>query len=118
MENTLQVKRESGPVRSLMSSFNRAVHNRGSARGFANLDLAFGSDPESRCRQRVCVDMRHANEAIIHERFPVPTVEELLYDLILSLLWEMACFRKTVTVGPKTPIYILKVLFVVCHKTH
>ena len=30
---------------------------------------------------RVCVDMRRANEAIIRERLPIPTVEELLNDL-------------------------------------
>ena len=30
---------------------------------------------------RVCVDMRRANEAIICERHPIPTVEELLHDM-------------------------------------
>ena len=30
---------------------------------------------------RACVDMRCANEAIIREGFPIPTVEELLYHL-------------------------------------
>ena len=30
---------------------------------------------------RVCVDMRRANEAIVRERHPIPTVEEILYDL-------------------------------------
>ena len=30
---------------------------------------------------RVCVDMRRANEAIVRERHPIPTIEEVLYDL-------------------------------------
>ena len=30
---------------------------------------------------RVCVDMRRANEAIVRELHPIPTVEELLHDL-------------------------------------
>ena len=30
---------------------------------------------------RVCVDMRRANKAIIRERHPIPTIEEVLYDL-------------------------------------
>ena len=29
---------------------------------------------------RVCVDMRRANEAIVRERHPIPTIEEVLYD--------------------------------------
>ena len=35
---------------------------------------------------RVCMDMRRANEAIIRERHPIPTVEELLHDLNGSTL--------------------------------
>jgi hypothetical protein len=30
---------------------------------------------------RICVDMRRANEAIIRERHPIPTIEEVLYDM-------------------------------------
>ena len=30
---------------------------------------------------RVCVDMRRANEAIVRERHPIPSVEELLHRL-------------------------------------
>ena len=30
---------------------------------------------------RVCMDMHRTNEAIVRERHPIPTVEELLYDL-------------------------------------
>ncbi len=30
---------------------------------------------------RICVDMRRANEAIIRERHPIPTIEDLLYQL-------------------------------------
>ena len=30
---------------------------------------------------RVCVDMRRANEATERERHPIPTIEEILYDL-------------------------------------
>ncbi len=36
---------------------------------------------------RVCVDMRRANEAIIRERHPIPTVEELLHDLNSSTVF-------------------------------
>ena len=37
--------------------------------------------PKSDGDIRVCVDMHRANEAIIHERHPIPTVQELLHDL-------------------------------------
>ena len=30
---------------------------------------------------RICVDMRRANEAIVRERHPIPTIEEVLQDL-------------------------------------
>jgi hypothetical protein len=30
---------------------------------------------------RVCIDMRKANEAIARERHPIPTIEDILYDL-------------------------------------
>ena len=30
---------------------------------------------------RECIDMRRANKAIVRERHPIPTIEEILYDL-------------------------------------
>ena len=37
--------------------------------------------PKSDGDIRIFVDMRRANEAIVRERHPIPTIEEVLYDL-------------------------------------
>ena len=37
--------------------------------------------PKSDGDVRICVDMRRANQAIIRERQPIPTIEEVLQDL-------------------------------------
>ena len=37
--------------------------------------------PKSNGDVRLCVDMRRANEAVVRERYPIPTVEEVLVDL-------------------------------------
>ena len=43
----------------------------------------------------VCVDLRHANEAIVRERHPMPTVEDLLHDIngsiMFSNVWFVMC---------------------------
>ena len=36
---------------------------------------------------RICIDMRRANKAIVRERHPIPTIEEVLYDLNGSSLF-------------------------------
>ena len=36
---------------------------------------------------RICVDMRRANEAIVRERHPIPTIEEVLQDLSGSMVF-------------------------------
>ena len=55
---------------------------------------------------RVCVDMRRANEAIIPERHPIPTVEGFLHDLYgstvfskIDLKWVFIRFCSARTVG-------------------
>lgn len=30
---------------------------------------------------RICVDMRRVNEAVVHERYPIPTIDEILEDM-------------------------------------
>ena len=37
--------------------------------------------PKSRGDIRICIDMRKANEAIIRERHPIPTIEEVLFQM-------------------------------------
>ncbi|CAB4019152.1 Retrovirus-related Pol poly from transposon, partial [Paramuricea clavata] len=51
--------------------------------------------PKPNGEVRICVDMRRVNTAVIRERYPIPTVEEILQDLTgacvfskLDLRWE------------------------------
>ena len=37
--------------------------------------------PKSDGDIRLCLDMRRANEAVVRERFPIPTVDEILHDM-------------------------------------
>jgi hypothetical protein len=37
--------------------------------------------PKKNSEIRLCIDMRRANEAVVRERYPIPTVEEILQDL-------------------------------------
>mgnify|MGYP001794878679 FL=1 len=37
--------------------------------------------PKKDGKIRLCIDMRRANEAIVRHQYPVPTVEELIYDM-------------------------------------
>ena len=41
----------------------------------------------------VCVGMRHANEAIISERYPIPTVDEILQSLNSSTVFSKLDLR-------------------------
>ena len=38
---------------------------------------------------RVCVNIRQANEEIVNERHPIPTIEEVLYDLNGATVFSM-----------------------------
>ena len=42
---------------------------------------------------RICVDMGRANEAIIRERHPIPTIDEILYDLNGSIVFSKLDLR-------------------------
>ena len=37
--------------------------------------------PKNNKEVRICVDMRRANEAVLREHFPIPTVDEILEDM-------------------------------------
>ena len=43
--------------------------------------------PKQNDEIRLCVDMRRANEAIIRERYPIPTVDEVLQNLNQSAVF-------------------------------
>ena len=45
------------------------------------MGVSVGSSPKSDGDIHICVDMRRANKAIARERHPIPTIEEVLYDL-------------------------------------
>ena len=48
--------------------------------------------PKCNSEVRMCIDMRQANKAIIRERYPIPTVQEMLVEMngakvFLSVSW-------------------------------
>lgn len=42
---------------------------------------------------RLCIDMRRANTAVIRERFPLPTIEEVLFELNGSIKFSQIDIR-------------------------
>ena len=49
--------------------------------------------PKSDGDVRICVDMRRANEAVIRERHPIPTVEEVLHRLNGSTMFSKLALK-------------------------
>lgn len=43
--------------------------------------------PKKYSEIRLCIDMRRANKAVVRERYPIPTVEEILQDLNQSKVY-------------------------------
>ena len=49
--------------------------------------------PKANGEVRVCVDMRRANEAVIRERHPIPTIEDVMQDLNKSSVFSKLDLR-------------------------
>ena len=79
------------PIRRVPFSLREAVDRK--ITELLNLDIIESVDgptpwvsplvcvPKKNGEIRVCVDMRRANEAVIRERHPIPTVDEILQDM-------------------------------------
>ena len=49
--------------------------------------------PKKNSDIRLCIDMRRANEAVVRELYPIPTVEEILQDLNQSKVYSKLDIR-------------------------
>ena len=58
------------------------------------MDQSRGYRPQTEWRAPRCVDMRRANQAIVRERHPIPTVDEVLQELSRSRYFTKLDLRK------------------------